>query len=227
MENSEVQGRLSKLEEKTLIVGLILSGIAIIFTAASYVVSITFSAMWLVWLVGLVFAAVGFSVLESVGGFENVSKLPEGNHRKILIYSIPASFILSSQTCGLGLQACSIACHVINILLILIALFIAYRIQKGQKAGIILAPLVVIAMIPHCICNTPINSLWHSLFNGVSPVCELLPLTASLLAISALHGIRPRSKSTLAAIIFVLMLLIIVGGLMFGFPWQGCVDHPM
>jgi hypothetical protein len=23
------------------------------------------------------------------------------------------------------------------------------------------------------------------------------------------------------------MAFIIVGGLLFGFPWQGCVDHPM
>jgi hypothetical protein len=55
----------------------------------------------------------------------------------------------------------------------------------------------------------------------------MLPLGATLFSVTALRGVRPRSSAALVGVMFGVMAFIIVGGLLFGFPWQGCVDHPM
>jgi len=55
----------------------------------------------------------------------------------------------------------------------------------------------------------------------------MIPLGATLFAVAGLRGVRPRSSTFLVAALFGVMAFIIVGGLLFGFPWQGCVDHPM
>jgi hypothetical protein len=65
------------------------------------------------------------------------------------------------------------------------------------------------------------------MLGGVAPTCEMMPLAASFFAVIGVRGIRPRLSTTLVAVIFGVMVFIIVGGLLFGFPWQGCVDHPM
>jgi hypothetical protein len=86
--------------------------------------------------------------------------------------------------------------------------------------------MVIVGLIPHCVCYAPINTVWHSMFAGYSPTCEMMPLAATLFSVMSLKGVRPRFSTTLVAVLFVVMLFIIAGSLLFGFPWQGCVDHP-
>ncbi len=57
---------------------------------------------------------------------------------------------------------------------------IAIRLHKGQQVGIFLVPLVVVALVPHCVCHAPINTLWHRMLGGVAPTCEMVPLAASV-----------------------------------------------
>jgi hypothetical protein len=54
----------------------------------------------------------------------------------------------------------------------------------------------------------------------------MMPLAATLFAVMALRGARPRSSMILVILLFVVMIFIIVGGLLFKFPWLGCIDHP-
>jgi hypothetical protein len=55
----------------------------------------------------------------------------------------------------------------------------------------------------------------------------MVPMAAVLFAVSALRGVRPRGGTALVAVMFGVMIFIIVGGSLIGFPWGGCVDHPM
>lgn len=116
--------------------------------------------------------------------------------------------------------------HITNLLLIGLAVVTAIRLHRGQSVGTVLIPMIVIALIPHCVCHAPINVLWHRMLGGVAPTCEMMPLAAALFSISALRGIRPRRSAGLVAVLFIVMVFIIVGGLLFGFPWTGCVDYP-
>jgi hypothetical protein len=227
METANEQNSLKPLKVRTVSVGLILAGIAIAVTGVSYLLNMEFTYQWLVWVIGLAFVVVGLITIEWPRGFRSpVEKVPEGKFRLYLILSIPLAFVLSSQVCGLGLRACNTVCHITNILLIVLGIITAIRLHRGQFIGAFLIPMVVIALIPHCVCHAPINSIWHTLFAGYAPTCEMMPLAASLYAVMALQGIRPRYSTALVVVLFVVMVFIIVGSLLFGFPWQGCVDHP-
>ena len=140
---------------------------------------------------------------------------------------MPLAFVVSSQVCGIGIRACNSVCHVTNALSIALALVIAIRLYRDQSVGPLLIPLVVISLIPHCVCLAPINTLWHRIFSGYAPTCEMMPLAAVLFSVTALRGVRVRFSAILVAVLFVVMVFIIVCGGLFGFPWQGCVDHPV
>jgi hypothetical protein len=92
--------------------------------------------------------------------------------------------------------------------------------------GWLLIPVVVIALIPHCVCLAPINTLWHRFLCGAAPTCEMIPLAITLFAVAGVRGSLPRSNAFLIVLLFVVMVFIIVGGLLWGFPWRGCVGHP-
>jgi hypothetical protein len=227
MENQNKQTDKKTVEVITISVGLILTGLAIAITGVSYLLNMTFTYQWLVWIIGIAFVIVGLITIIWPLGFRAPGEtVPEGKFRFYLILSIPLAFIVSSQVCGLGLSACNTLCHLTNIALIILAIFTAIRIHRAQTIGGLLIPMVIIALIPHCVCFAPINTIWHSIFGGVAPTCEMMPLAASFFSIMALRGIRPQLSTLLVVIIFVVMVFIIIGGLLFGFPWQGCVNHP-
>jgi hypothetical protein len=66
--------------------------------------------------------------------------------------------------------------------------------------------MIVLSLIPHCVCHAPINLLWHRVLNGVAPTCEMVPMAAVLFAASALRGVRPRGAAALVAAMFAVML---------------------
>jgi hypothetical protein len=55
----------------------------------------------------------------------------------------------------------------------------------------------------------------------------MMPLAAALFSVMAIRGVRSRYSTALIAVLFGVMGFIIMGGLLLGFPWQGCVDHPI
>jgi hypothetical protein len=55
----------------------------------------------------------------------------------------------------------------------------------------------------------------------------MIPMAATLFAVTALKGVRPRRSTLLVLASFGVMLFIIIGGIFIKFPWQGCVDHQM
>jgi hypothetical protein len=215
------------LEARAVLAGLVLAGLAIAVTGVSYLINMKFPHQWLVWGLGLAFIAVGVLTIEWPRAlYGRKQETPQGRFRQILLMSIPLAFILSSQVCGLGISACNAVCHITNTGLIVLGVVTAVRLHRGQTVGVILIPMVVIGLLPHCVCHAPINVLWHRMLGGVSPTCEMMPLSATLFAVMALRGVRPRSSSVLIGLLFVVMAFIIVGGMLFKFPWQGCVDHP-
>ena len=215
-----------KIEKIFLTIGLGLSGLAIAITGISYLMNMTFTYQWLVWIVGIAFIAVGILIIESTRGLNNPGNIPSGKFRQLLLFSMPLAFIVSSQVCGLGFRACNLTCHLTNLVLIILAALIAFRLHRGQSFSLILPAIIVIGLIPHCSCLAPINTLWHNILGGIAPTCEMIPLSVTLLAVLALRGARSKLNTILIIILFVVMFFIIVGGSLFDFPWQGCVDHP-
>ena len=226
METATMQSDPKRLEVHILSAGFLLLGVAVAVTTASYVSNMAFSHQWLVWTVGVAFAAVALVALECPRALRHPTTLPRGRLRSILLLSIPLAFVLSSQVCGLGVVACSAACHTANLLLIGLGAVTAIRLHRDQPVVALLIPAIVVALVPHCICHAPINTVWHSLSGGYAPTCEMLPLGAMLFSVSALRGVRIHTGAMLVGVMYGVMLFIIVGGLLFGFPWQGCVNHP-
>ena len=228
MDNKSDIGGIEVVEVRTTTIGLILAGFAILVTGISYLSNMTFTYQWMVWMIGLAFVAVGLITMEWPRAYKGpIGELPAGRFQQLLIWAIPAAFILSSQVCGLGFKACNSVCHITNITLIVLAVVTAMRLSQGKAVGKILIPMVAIALLPHCVCGAPINTIWHSWFVGYSPTCEMMPLAASLFAIMALRGFRTTFSTALVVVLFAVMLFIIVGSTFFGFPWQGCVHYPM
>lgn len=227
MENTDTKTGLRPAEVWTISVGLILAGLAIAITGVSYLIYMKFTYQWLVWVIGVAFIAVGLLTMEWPRGLRSpAAEVPEGRFRQLLILSIPLAFVLSSQVCGIGIRACNAVCHVTNLLLIGLAVITAVRLHRGQSVVPFLIPMVVVSFIPHCVCHAPINTLWHRVLGNYAPTCEMMPMAATLFSITALRGVRPRFSSGLVIVLFAVMAFIIVGGILFGFPWQGCVDHP-
>lgn len=225
MNTKNMETNLQPLERGTITAGFFLAGLAIVVTGVSYFIYMKFTYQWLVWVIAVAFVVVGLLTIEWPRGLRYPGKVPEGSFRQLLLLSMPLAFILSSQVCGLGIRACNPVCHITNLLLIVLAIVTALRLHRGQSIGAILIPMIVIALVPHCVCHAPINVLWHSMLGGIAPTCEMMPLAVVLFSVSALRGVRTRGSTTLIAVLFGVMLFIIVGGLLFGFPWQGCVDQ--
>jgi hypothetical protein len=227
METNDTQTGLKPAELRTISVGFWLVGIAIAVTAVSYFLNMEFSIQWLVWAIAVVFLIYALLTFEWTRALQQIKKSPGGKFRLFLLLSIPLAFVISSQVCGLGLRACNVVCHITNLALIGLGAVTAIRIHRNQSVFPILIPMIVISLIPHCVCHAPINLVWHNVLGGVAPTCEMIPMAATLFAVTALKGVRPRRSTLLVLASFGVMLFIIIGGIFIKFPWQGCVDHQM
>jgi hypothetical protein len=224
MSNTTEQTGVKPLERWTIVVGFLLSGIVIGVVAVSYVLNSPFPIKILVWVIGVAFAGVALLAIEWPRAFRSLpGEVPTGGLRTFLVLAIPVAFVLDSQICGLGLKACTVVCHVLAYSLIGLSTVTAVQLHRGKSVGPLLVPIVVLSLIPHCVCQAPINTIWHSIFGGYAPTCYVIPLTATLFSISALRGARTRWSAVLVAVLLAVTIFIVVGNPLFGFPWQGCV----
>jgi hypothetical protein len=224
METSSTQTDLQPLEKQTMRIGFILAGIVIAVTAVSYLLNMTFTYQWMVWVIGVAFLAVALLTLEWTRALNNpLGETPMGTLRGLLLLAMPLAFILDSQICGLGLKACSVLCNVISFTLIGLSAVTAYRIYRNQSVGALLVPMVIIGLIPHCVCGAPINTIWQSIFGGYAPTCQVIPLAATLFSVAALRGVRTRWSAVLVGVLLAVTVFIVVGNPLFGFPWTGCI----
>jgi hypothetical protein len=214
----------NKLETRTAIIGFILAAVIIAVTAISYGMYSPFPIRPLVWLIVIAFSGVALLALEWPRAYLNPpGETPKGNHKLFLLVAIPLAFVLDSQICGLGLAACSVVCNLISFALIILAIVMAIRINQGQPVGGLLIPVVFLGVIPHCICQSPINVIWQSIFNGLAPTCQIIPLATTLFALTALRGRRPLLGTILVVVLLIVTIFISIGNPLFGFPWRGCV----
>ena len=127
---------MNRLESRTVWVGFLLVGLVIAVTAASYVLNSPFPIRWLVWMIGIAFAAVALLSLEWPRAFRSLrSETPTGWLRTALILAIPIAFILDSQICGLGFKACSTLCNVISFTMIGLGTITAVRLYQNKSVG--------------------------------------------------------------------------------------------
>lgn len=224
METPSTQSDLQPLEKQTMRIGFILAGIVIAVTAVSYLLNMTFTYQWMVWVIGAAFLAVALLTLEWTRALSGpLGKTPTGTLRGLLLLAMPLAFILDSQICGLGLKACSALCNVISFTLIGLSAVTAYRIYRNQSVGALLIPMVIVGLIPHCVCGAPINTIWQSIFGGYAPTCQVIPLAATLFSVAALRGVRTRWSAILVGVLLAVTVFIVVGNPLFGFPWKGCI----
>lgn len=222
MENSDQKSSLTLFEIRILTIGFILAGIVIGIVAVSYLINSPFSIRWLVWLVGIAFGAVALLLIEWPRAFKSKREIvPKGKFRQFLLIAMPIAFILDSQICGLGLKACSTTCNIISYSLIVLSIITAYRLHKNQSIGGIMIAIIVICVVPHCICEAPINTIWHN-WLGYAPTCQVIPLATTLFSITALKGIRTRFSAAMVLLLLVVTVFIAVGNPLWGFPWKGC-----
>jgi len=223
MESGNSAARLRPLENRVAMAGLLLAGVVIAVTAVSYVWHSPFRIRWLVWTVGVAFAAVALLAMEWPRAWRHPGRdIPRGRLRQFLLLALPLSFVLDSQICGLGLKACTFACHAISWSLIVLSSVTAVRIHQGKPIAPLLVVLLALGLAPHCVCHAPINVIWHNAL-GAAPTCQVMPLAATLFSISALRGVRPKTSTALAGLMLVVIAFIAVSNPLFGFPWRGCV----
>ncbi len=226
--------RLNNLEMGTLVAGFLVTGIAIAVTTASYVTNMTFQYQWLVWVIGGAFAAAAVVTFawplvfrsppsEATPSEATPSEAPKGRLYQLLLLSMPVAYILGSQVCGLGFASCGVACTVINLSLIGLSTATAVQIHRGKSVGALLIPIVILALVPHCVCEAPINTIWHGLLGGVSPTCNMIPLAVTLFSVTALRGYQPRISAALSGVMTGMIVFMAVGNPLFSFPWTGCV----
>lgn len=215
---------LEPLESQVLRVGFWLAGIVIAVTALSYVQNMTYRIQLLVWVIGIAFAAVALLALEWPRALQGpAGELPQGAVRQLLLLAMPLAFALDSQICGLGLKSCTWVCNLISVALIGLSALTAVRLYRGQSVSLLLALIVILGLVPHCVCDAPINVIWHRLLGGYAPTCQVIPLTATLFSVSALRGRRVAWSAAMVVVLLVVIAFIVVGNPLFGFPWQGCV----
>jgi hypothetical protein len=136
---------------------------------------------------------------------------------------MPLAFVLGSQVCGIGLSACTVYCNIFTLISIDWATLIAVQIYRGKKVGILLIPILILGLFPHCICHAPINVIWKQIFNGYSPTCGMVPTAVVLFAVTTLKGIRPKLGTIMVLALLGIIVFMAVGNYFFGFPWHGCV----
>lgn len=224
MNETNPPSELSSLEKWTATIGFILSGLVIGIVAVSYILNSPFEIKVLVWIIGVAFAGVAVLAIIWPWSFRSSpGKLPSGGLRTFLLLAIPIAFVLDSQICGLGLKACSTLCNVISFTMIGLGTLTAIQLYRDKSVGVLLGLMVVIGLIPHCQCGAPINTIFHSLFGGYSPTCQVIPLTSTLFAFSAIRGYRTIISAILVAVLLIVIVFIALGNPLFGFPWVGCV----
>lgn len=225
MKNKTTQTGLNRLEVRTVTIGFVLVGIVIAVVAMSYVTYSPFPIRWLVWVIGVAFAAVALLAFEWPRAFRRPpGEAPKGKLRLFLLLAIPLAFVLDSQICGLGLKACTVLCHLISFAVIILAIIIVLSISQNKSVGPLLIPMVILGVVPHCICAAPINNFWQIMLGGYAPTCQVIPLAVTLFSVSALRGVRPRRSAALVVLLLVVILFIVVGNALLGFPWQGCIQ---
>jgi hypothetical protein len=224
MENEERKEGIDKNEVLTLTIGFYLAGIIIWVTGISYALNSPFSHRWLMWIIAVAFCAVATLALEWPRAFNHQGEVPKGGQRQFLLLSIPLAYVLCSQICGLGVKACTVPCSIVSISLITLAILIAIRISHDKSVLALLIPVIVLSVIPHCVCKAPINVVWHNL-SQFSPTCEVIPLLTVLFSITALRGARTRSSTVLVVIMIGMTVFIAAGNVLLGFPWKGCVSQ--
>jgi hypothetical protein len=224
MTTTVAQTELKPLETGTLIVGFILVGIAVAVTTVSYLLNMTFIYQWLVWVIGIAFAGVALISLEWTRAFRSsAGEAPRGWLRTALLISIPLAYVLGSQVCGLGLASCGSACTAINLSLIGLGTATSYRIYRGQSIGWFLIPMVILGLMPHCVCEAPINTIWQGALGSFSPTCNMVPLGVTLFSVAALKGVRTKASSAISGVLSGMIVFMAVGNPLFSFPWSGCV----
>ena len=210
--------------DQTIVAGFVLAGIVIAVVAVSYLLNSPFLIKILVWVIGVAFAGVALLALAWPRAFRRPpSEAPTGNLRIFPLLAIPIAFVLDSQICGLGLKACTIVCHVLTYSLIGLATATAIQLYRGKSVGPLLVPMVVLSLIPHCVCQAPINTIWQGIFGGYVPAYYVIPLAATLFSISALRGVRTCWSAALVGVLLAVTVFIVVGNPLVGFPWQECV----
>ena len=144
--------RLNPLEMGTLVVGFLLTGVAIAVTTVSYALNMTFQYQWLVWIITVAFGAVALITLAWPLAFRYpLGEVPKGRFYQLLLISMPVAYILGSQVCGLGFASCGVACTAINLSLIGLSTATAVQIHRGKSVGALLIPIVILGLAPHCI----------------------------------------------------------------------------
>jgi hypothetical protein len=213
------------LEVRTVSIGFLLAGLVLAVTTVSFYLNTIFPYRWLVWGATVGFAVVALLTWEWPRALRRTGENPVGNLRGFLLLAIPMAFVFSSQVCGPGVTACTAICNAINVSLIGLGVVTAVRLHRGQSVGAFLVPMVVLGIVPHCVCNVNANVLWHQSI-GLSSACEVVPLATALFAVSALRGVRPRASSAMVLVLLGMMVFMSVGSNLFGFPWQVCIDQP-
>ena len=99
----------------------------------------------------------------------------------------------------------------------------AIQLYRGKRVGLLLVPMVVLSLVPHCVCPAPIKTIFHSVLGGYAPTCFVIPLAATLYSVAALRGVRTLWSALLVVVLLAVTVFIVVGNPLFGFPWQGCV----
>ena len=107
--------------------------------------------------------------------------------------------------------------------LIALSTVAAIQLYRGESVGPLLVPSVVLSLVPHCVCQAPINTIWQGVSGGYAPACHVIPLTATLFSVSALRGVRTRWSAALVGVLLAVTVFIVVGNPLVGFPWQGRV----
>lgn len=141
-----------------------------------------------------------------------------------LLLSIPVAYLLDSQICGLGFKSCTVVCTVLSVSLFVLAVVASVQLYRGKSVGVLLVPMVILSVIPHCVCQAPINTIFHNVFGGYAPTCYVIPLSTTPFAVTALRGFRTRLSAGLVGVLLAVTVSIVVGNPLFGFPWQGCVS---
>jgi hypothetical protein len=224
MNTENNSSRFNVLEKRAATVGFLLSGLVIAVVGISYILNSNYPVKILVWVIGIAFVGVGILAIEWPRGFNKLSNgIPTDSLRTFLILAIPIAFILDTQICGLGLEACSTLCHVISYTMIGLGVVTAVRLYQGKSVGGLLVAMVIVGLIPHCMCGAPINTIWQSLLGGYAPTCQVIPLATTLFSISALKGARTKWSVLMVIVLLIVTVFIVVGNPLWGFPWKGCI----
>lgn len=122
-----------------------------------------------------------------------------------------------------GLKACSALCNGISLGLIALSIVVAIQLYRGKPVGVLLVPMVIVALASHCTCGARINTIWQSILSGYAPPCQVIHSAATLLLVAALRGARSRWSVALVLLLLAVTVFIVVGHPLWGFPWAGCV----